>query len=412
MPPSIAKKKKYWRDSMKRREFIKKSISTAAVTGLAGFTTHLFTQKTEDVRIGYLPITDATPLLVAHGNGYYKEEGLNANNPTLIRSWSALVESFLSGKFNVVHLLLPIPIWMRYRNRSGVKIVAWDHLNGSALTVGNNMGINGFGDLGGKRIAVPYWYSMHNVILQMGLKKMGLKPVIRPRSYQLKPDETNLFLLAPPEMPPALAARKIDGYIVAEPFNALGELKIKAKIMRFTGDIWKNHPCCVVVMKEDLIRSNPVFTQKVVNAVVKAQQYVLGHPKETAKLLSKDGKRYLPMNEETLLRVFTHYDPAVYGKGNAGNLPEAIKHPDWNVQRIGFQPYPYPSATHFIYKQLRETLVQGDNSFLQKVSPDFVVKDLVAYDFVKKAVMAQGGPGKFTDMNIQSPWDREEVIEI
>jgi NitT/TauT family transport system substrate-binding protein len=271
------------------------------------------------------------------------------------------------------------------------------------------MGIDSFKDLGGKRIAVPYWYSMHNVILQMGLKKMGLKPVIRPRNYELKPDETNLFLLAPPEMPPALAARKIDGYIVAEPFNALGELKVKAKIMRFTGDIWKNHPCCVVVMKEDLIRSNPVFTQKVVNSIVKAQRYVIEQPKATAKLLSKEGKGYLPMDEKTLLRVFTNYDPKIYGKGN---VPEAIKHPDWNIQRIGFQPFPYPSATKFIFERLRETLVQGENNFLQKVEPDFVVKDLVAYEFVKKAVMAQGGPDKFTDMNIQSPWDREEVIEI
>jgi NitT/TauT family transport system substrate-binding protein len=395
---------------MDRRQFIKNSFSLgAAVAATDSFTTSLFAKRDETVRIGYLPITDATPLLVAHGNKYYQDEGLKVQNPLLIRSWSALVESFLTGKFNVVHLLLPIPIWMRYRNNSNVKVVAWDHLNGSALTVGNSTGINSFADLGGKRIAVPYLYSMHNVILQMGLKKMGIKPVIKPRSYKLKSNEANLFLLAPPEMPPALAARKIDGYIVAEPFNALGELKIGAKIMRFTGDIWKNHPCCVVVMKEDIIKSNPLFTQKVVNAVVRAQKWVLQHPKETAKLLGKAGNKYLPMTEETLLRVFTTYDPAIYGKGNR---PEAIKHPQWNINRIGFQPYPYPSATHFIFKQLRETMVQGDNRFLQKVDPGFVVKDLMSYEFVKKAVQSHGGPGVFTDMNPQSPWDREEVIEI
>lgn len=394
---------------MDRRTFIKQSTAAAAGT----FTTALLTGTDQTVRIGYLPITDATPLLVAHGNKFYQAEGLNVEPPTLIRGWSSLVESFLAGKFNVVHLLLPIPIWMRYRNRSKVKIVAWDHLNGSALTVGGDMGIKSFGDLGGKRIAVPYWYSMHNVILQMGLKKSGLKPVIRPRSYQIKSDETNLFLLPPPEMPPALAARKIDGYIVAEPFNALGELKLKAKIMRFTGDMWKNHPCCVVVMKEDVIDSNPVFTQKVVNAVVNAQKWVLGHPEQTAHMLSKDGKRYLPMSKETLMRVFTGYDPADYGKANEKhNLPVAIKHPEWNIERIGFQPYPYPSATRFIFQQLRQTVVQGDNDFLHKVDPQHVVKDLVNYDFVKKAVTTAGGPSRFTDMNLESPWDREETIDI
>ncbi len=388
---------------MNRRTFLGKSIAAGV-----GFSTMAF-KSTEEVRVGYLPITDATPLLIGHANGYFRDEGLKVARPSLIRSWSALVESFLTGKFDVVHLLLPIPLWMRYRNKQAVKIVAWDHLNGSALTVGAGTGITDFKDLGGRKIAVPYWYSMHNVILQLGLRKAGITPVIRPHSYPLKKDETNMFLLPPPEMPSALSARKIDGYIVAEPFNALGELKIKAKIMRFTGDIWKNHPCCVVVMKEDLIRSKPVLAQKIINAVVRAQKWSLMHPAETATILSRDGKGYLPMTKETLLRVFTGYSEAEYGKGNS---PQAIRHPQWGISRIGFQPYPYPSATRFIVEQLKETLVQGDNTFLKKLDPELVVKDLVAYDFVKKAVLAEGGPGQFTDMSASNPWDRQEIIEL
>jgi hypothetical protein len=46
------------------------------------------------------------------------------------------------------------------------------------------------------------------------------------------------------------------------------------------------------------------------------------------------------------------------------------------------------------------------------VDPDAAVKDLVNYSFVKKAILEMGGPGKFPDMNLESPWDREEVIEI
>ena len=109
------------------------------------------------------------------------------------------------------------------------------------------------------------------------------------------------------------------------------------------------------------------------------------------------------------MHVFTAYDSELYGEGN---IPEAIKHPGWGVHRIGFQPYPYPSATRFIYSQLRETLVQGDKAFLHQVRPDVVVNDLVSYDYVKKAILEIGGPGKFPDMNYKSPWDREEVIEI
>src|SRR3954463_5026839 len=61
--------------------------------------------QTDDVvRIGYLPITDATALLVAHAKGYFEEAGLKVEQPTLVRSWSALAEGFAAGKFNFVHL--------------------------------------------------------------------------------------------------------------------------------------------------------------------------------------------------------------------------------------------------------------------------------------------------------------------
>ena len=178
----------------------------------------------EVVRIGYLPITDATVLLVAHAKGFFEEEGLKAERPTLIRGWSPLVEGFAAGKFNLVHFLKPIPIWMRYNNGFPVKIMSWAHLNGSGVVVGKHVKANNFSDLGGLQVAVPYWYSMHNIVLQMGLKHAGLKPVIKSQGEPIAPDEVNLQIMPPPDMPPALAAKKIDAFIVAEPFNAAGEL--------------------------------------------------------------------------------------------------------------------------------------------------------------------------------------------
>src|SRR5690242_12942409 len=192
----------------------------------------------EVVRIGYLPITDATALLVAHAKGYFEEAGLKVAPPTLVRSWSGLAEGFAAGKFNLTHLLKPVPVWMRYNNKYPVKILAWGHTNGSRLVVGGDTAIKSFADLGGKHIAVPYWYSMHNIVLQFALRKSNVVPVIKPGGAKLAPNECGLQVLAPPDMPTALAARKIHGYIVAEPFNALGELEVGARMLRFTGDIW------------------------------------------------------------------------------------------------------------------------------------------------------------------------------
>ncbi len=396
------------RNPLNRRDFIK-TLGAGAAAGLCCKPRFSFGGSDETLRIGYLPITDATPLLIAHALGYFAEEGLKVERPRRVRNWSTLSESFMTDKFNLTHMLLPIPVWMRYNSNMPVKVLAWDHTNGSALTVRSDLSIKSFVDLGGKQIAVPYWYSMHNIILQMGLKKVGLTPVIRPQSYKLKSNEVNLFVLPPPDMPVALAGRKIDGYIVAEPFNAMAELKIGAKILRFTGDIWKNHPCCVIVMKEEIINTDPVFTQKTINAVVRAQKWVTGNMAEAAKILSREGEGYLPTSVESLKRVFTGYELSVYGPGA---VPQAIHHPEWKISRIGFQPYPYPSATRFIVNEMRQTRMEGDTGFLKTLDPDHVVKDLMDDSFVKKAIMDVGGPSAFGAIDMAHPWKREEVIEL
>lgn len=360
----------------------------------------------EVVRIGYIPITDASALLVAHGMGFFEEEGLKAEQPTLIRGWSPLIEGFAAGKFNLVHFLKPIPVWMRYNNKFPVKITGWAHTNGSGLVVGKHTGVEEFKQLGGKQIAVPYWYSMHNIVLQMALRDAGLEPVIQDQSVALKPNQVNLQIMPPPDMPPALAAKKIDAYIVAEPFNAAGEVLAGAKMLRFTGDIWKNHPCCVVCMHEAHVTKRQEWSQKVMNAVVKGAIYAQENKAEVAKMLSKDGKKYLPMSAEVVLKAMTDYSDANYAS------PDAIKHPDWNVGRIDFNPYPYPSATKFLVDQLKQTLVAGDATFLKGLDTDFVANDLVNYEFVKKAMDKQGAWSKVKGVNLSNPTSREEVFKL
>lgn len=358
------------------------------------------------VRIGYLPITDATALLVAHGMGYFEDEGLKTERPTLIRGWSPLVESFAAGKFNLVHFLKPIPVWMRYNNKFPVKIMCWAHTNGSGLVVGKHTGVSSFAEMGGKQVAVPYWYSMHNIVLQIALRNSGLKAVIKGQGEALAPDEVNLQVMPPPDMPPALAAKKIDAFIVAEPFNAMGELKAGAKMLRFTGDIWKNHPCCVVCMHEDVTTKKQEWTQKVINAVVRAQVYASQNKKDVAHMLSRDGEKYLPMPAKVVERAMTLYDTETYKD------PEAIKHADWGNGRVDFQPWPYPSATKLIVKAMNDTVVSGDKTFLKDLDPNYVAEDLVDYVFVKNALAKYPDWIKDPSVNPDDPFNREEVVAL
>ena len=389
----------------------RQTLDMMAAGGLAAMLAPLLQNRAhaaddDVVRIGYLPITDATALLVAHGLGYFKDEGLEAERPTLMRGWSPLVETFASGKFNVVHLLKPIPVWMRYNNKFPVKIMAWAHTNGSGLVVGGHTDIQSFADLGGKQIAVPFWYSMHNIVLQYALRKSGVKSVIKPQDAALAADECNLQVLPPPDMPIALAAKKIDGYIVAEPFNAMGELKAGGRMLRFTGDIWKNHPCCVLCMHEEATTKKKEWTQKVMNALVRAEVHASRNKKEVARLLSKDGEGYLPLPAEVIERAMTHYDHEAYGK------TKALTHPEWKTGRIDFQPWPYPSATKLIVNAMNETVVAGDTTFLKQLDPEFVAKDLVDYEYVRNAMNKYPEWKNDPSVNPSDPFNREEVLEL
>ncbi|WP_132572828.1 ABC transporter substrate-binding protein [Pseudomonas aeruginosa] len=274
------------------------------------------------VRIGYLPITDATPLLVAHANGLFEAEGIQAERPVLLRSWAQVIEAFISGQVNVIHLLSPMTVWARY---------------------------------GSKALAA---------------------------------DEVNLVVLPPSDMPPALASKRIHGYIVAEPFNALAENLKVGRVQRFTGDVWRNHACCVVFMHEHDLERRPQWSQKVVNAIVKAQLWTREHRAEAAQLLSKAGaNRYTPHAPEVLGRVLApgaEEQQAYLASG-------AIRHADWQERRIDFQPYPYPSYTEELVRRLKDTLIEGNNAFLASLDPRQVASDLVDDRFVRQALAEVGG---------------------
>jgi NitT/TauT family transport system substrate-binding protein len=403
--------------SVSRRSMLKGLAALGGMAGLGGMmSSSAFAQgkkfsKPFDpvLKIGYIPITDAATLLVAHELGFFKKEGIKSEPPTLIRGWSPLVEAFSAQRFNLTHMLIPVPIYMRYNNKFPVKITAWNHTNGSGIIVSKKAGIKTLQDFGGKQFAVPYWYSIHNIIGQKLLRDAGITPVIRPQNAKLAANECNFLVLNPPDMPPALAAGQIDAYVVAEPFNALGELRAGGEMFRFTGDVWKGHPCCVVVMHEDdaMDPARAKWAQGVHNAIVAAQLHLTNNRQAMAEMLSKDGKKYLPFPKEVVERAMMFYSVPDYSN------PPAIQHPEWGQSRINFQGWPFPSATRQVVTEMKQTLVGGELDFLKDLTPEFVEKDLVNYTYIKNAL--NKNPKWKLDKSVPQtgdPFVRTEVIEL
>jgi NitT/TauT family transport system substrate-binding protein len=205
--------------------------------------------------------------------------------------------------------------------------------------------------------------------------------------------------MAPADMGPALANGAIAGFIVAEPFNAAAETNGIGRVLRFTGDVWREHACCVVTMHERDLKDRPEWSQKVVNGIVNAQHWLRDNRQEGAQLLSKDAPgKYTPFPQAVLERVLVPN-----AERNQQYVKDgAIRHPEWKDERIEYQPYPFPSYTEQLVKLLKNTQVEGDNKFLASLDPGFVARDLVDDRFVKKSIAALGGlkafglPEKFT----------------
>jgi NitT/TauT family transport system substrate-binding protein len=327
------------------------------------------------LRIGYLPITDAAPLLMAHAAGLYPPGTVSAAKPVLFRSWASLAEAFITRQVDVAHLLMPMAVQLRYTLGGGVRVLGWNHTNGSALTVAPEL--KELAELAGTQVAIPFWWSIHNIVLQQLLRAHGLRPVIR-RSASRSQGTVELVVMSPSDMVPALANRSIGGYVVADPFNAMAQIKGIGRIHTFLGDVWRDHACCVLVTREDVIESRPNAVQAVTNAVVAAQVRVDADRKGAAAILG-DG-RYLPQPTKAIALALTY-----------PTAPYPLRHPDWQPQHLGFKPYPYPSFTERLVEAMSDTVVDGDRRFLDRIDPARVHGELVDDGFVRAALAGQGG---------------------
>ena len=378
-----------------RRDFMKLSAlftASAALPLLQACGKNAAMQPNAPLAIGYLPIVDAAPLLVAHGKGLFEQHGVAAAKPVLFRSWAGLVEAFLSGQVNLIHVLSPMSVWMRYGSRAPVRALMWNHVCGSALTVRPD--VNTLADLQGQTVAIPFWYSIHNIIVQQMLRQAGLAVVEKnPQAGQVRLTE-----MPPSDMVAALAAKQIGEFIVAEPFNALAEAKGVGKILRFSGDIWRDHACCLSMMHDHDIQLRPEWVQNVINALVDAAAFAKHHRSETAELLAKQGIRHYTPHDAKVLRAVLQPEPIVWQKYERTG---AIRHADWQQRRVDFQPFPFQSYSELLVKLLKETHLAGVNTFLNDVQPEKAARELFDTRFVERALQRDGLMSSFGLQSLQ-----------
>ncbi len=177
-------------------------------------------------------------------------------------SWPAVTEAFQAGDLQAAFVLAPLAMTMRRRGVP-IRIVYLGHRDGTTVLVRRDDPIHSFADLRGRRIGVPHRYSNQRILIQRLMDQYGMTDA-----------DVTLLDFPPPEMPAALRTGQLDAYITGEPFGARAEVDGFGRVLYFTRDVWPNFISCVLVVNENLIRSNPAIVQELVDGIAASGRWL------------------------------------------------------------------------------------------------------------------------------------------
>lgn len=192
--------------------------------------------------------------------------------------WPTVKEALIAKEVGASFLLAPMAMQLR-ADGVPIKVVYLGHRDGTTLMVHKDSNIHEFGDLRGKKIAIPSRFANQGLLIHKLMKQ-----------WNMPFDSVELKELPPPEHPTALLAGSIDAYIVGEPFAAKSEMAGYGRVLAHTKDIWPNFISCVLVVHEDLIRENREIVQELVDGIAKSGKWVdesFDHRMDAAEVAAK-----------------------------------------------------------------------------------------------------------------------------
>jgi len=296
----------------------------------------------KDLKVGFIPITCATPIIMAEPMGFYKKHGLNVQ-VVKASGWAMIRDLSINKETDATHMLSPMPLAITMgagSNATPYVMPAVENINGQAITLANkHKGVKSAKDFKGFKLAVPFDYSMHNFLLRYVIAEGGLDP---DKDIQIR-------VVPPPEMVANLRAGNLDGYLAPDPFNQRAVYEEIGFIWMLSKDIWPGHPCCAFACSKEFATTYPNTFQALFRAIVDATQYAHDpkHRKEIAKAIAP--RNFLNQPVEVLEQVLTGTFP--------NGLGQTLTVPD----RIDFDPFPYHSMAIWILTQMKRWgYVKGD----------------------------------------------------
>jgi len=267
----------------------------AAFTFVAGCTgtesgdvTHL--------RIGYQPSTHQTAHMTAMEKGWWQEDlapyGITQVTDYNFPTGAPEMQAMLSGDLDIAYVG-SAPFIAAVSTGLDAKIVAAVQTQGSDLVLRNEVAYSTPADLVGKKIATFPPGTIQDTILRTWLEENGVDPA-----------SVTIIAMDPGAATTAISAGQVDGVFLPHPSPSVIAAEGTGRTVVQSGEMLKDHACCVLVASGSLIREHPEIVEQVVRTHIRATEYNLENPDEAASIYSaKTGQ-----NVETVKASFRDWD--------------------------------------------------------------------------------------------------------
>jgi nitrate/nitrite transport system substrate-binding protein len=349
-----------------RRAFLKSVGASTALAALGQFfplkvATEVFAQggaiEKKDLKVGFIPITCATPIIMAKPMGFYEKHGLNVE---VIKTagWAVIRDKTLNKEYDAAHMLSPMPLAITLGVGSQpipYTMPAVENINGQAITLAvRHKDRRDPKSWKGFKFAVPFDYSMHNYLLRYYVAEHGLDP----------DQDIQIRAVPPPEMVANLRADNIDGFLGPDPFNQRAVYDGVGFIHLLSKELWDGHPCCAFAASREFVTTMPNTYAALLKAIIDATAFATRQENRKQIATAIAPANYLNQPETVLEQILT----GTYADGLG-----AVKKDE---KRIDFDPFPYESFAVWILTQMKRWgQIKGDVDYAAVARQVFLATD-------------------------------------
>jgi nitrate/nitrite transport system substrate-binding protein len=373
------------RNATTRRSLLHKTLSSlgcAAVLLLSPLCLQIASAaepEKDELKFGFIKLTDMAPLAIAYEKGFFEDEGLYVTLEAQA-NWKVLLDRVIDGELDGAHMLSgqPIGATIGFGTKADVVTAFTMDLNGNAITVSNAVWdemkthvpmadgkpvhpikadalkpvIDKFNASGKSfNLGMVFPVSTHNYELRYWLAAGG----INPGYYAPHKGDTSgqidaqalLSVTPPPQMPATMEAGTIQGYSVGEPWNQAAVFKGIGVPVIADYDIRKNMSEKVFGVSKSWADANPETHKRVIKALIRAGQWLdadnNANRAEAVKILSRP--EYVGADAKVIANSMT--GTFEYEKGDKREVP------DFNVFFRHHATYPYYSDAVWYLTQMR-----------------------------------------------------------